>query len=353
MDEDDFLLDEDDEGYYIPSEETSPGDLEEDDESSGEEEDKSTTLDTSLYGGKLSENELWLITAYSDIQKSKEIEDAVNIVVLANPQHTSPNTVAQIIKDIFHKQGHSRAQNTKYTQGPLRGEDVKGIVDEETDELDTEINNELKEEIRTLVTGFVQYLASRDLSKDSVTSRRRKQRQLPAFIIFMFSSGTYDFILNCPTMPKVYQDQINFALKKIQEEKYKVLEDLIKAYEKAGRKKLAKRVKEMGLSWFYREPAEIRTIAEYRDLGITSEDIDIYREYRPRYTNLTTAITQDIISDYIEVSIDPVKGIFEKLKDKTRSEAINDVKREFKRWTSENKPDSTELTERLIFKNNG
>ena len=351
MDEDDFLLDEEDEDTYIPSDDTSPEDSEDDEGS--EEEEESTKLDTSLYQGKLSEDELWLITAYSDIQKSKDIEDAVNIVVMANPQHTSTNTVAQIIKDIFHKQGHSRMQNTKYTQGPLRGEDMKGIVDDETDDLDIEVNKELEEEIKSLVSGFVSYLANRDLSEDSITSKRRKQRQLPAFIIFMFSSGTYDFILSCPGMPQVYQDQINFALRKIQEEKYKVLEEMCKAYEKAGRQKVADRVREKGLSWFYREPAEIKSIAEYRDLNLTAEDINIYREYRPKYTNLTTAITQDVISDYIEVSIDPKKGIYEKLKDKTRSEAINDAKKEFKKWATENRPDASGLADKLIFKNNG
>lgn len=348
MDEDDFLLDEEDEDTYIPSDDTSP-----DDDESQEEEDESAKLDISLYRGKLSEDELWLITAYSEIQKSNDIEDAVSTVVLANPQHTSTNTVAQIIKDIFHRQGHSRMQNTKYTQGPLRGEDMKGIVDDETDDLDIEVNRELEEEIKSLVSGFVGYLANRDLSEDSVTSRRRKQRQLPAFIIFMFSSGTYDFILSCPDMPQVYKDQINFALRKIQEEKYKILEDMCKAYEKAGRKKVADRVREKGLSWFYREPAEIKNIAEYRDLDLTTDDINIYREFRPKYTNLTTAITQDVISDYIEVAIDPKKGIYEKLKDKTRSEAINDAKKEFKKWATENRPDASGLADKLIFKNNG
>lgn len=351
MDEDDFLLDEEDEDTYIPSDDTSPDDSEDDEPQ--EDENESAKLDTSLYQGKLSEDELWLITAYSEIQKSKDIEEAVTTVVSANPQHTSSNTVANIIKDIFHKQGHSRMVATKYTQGLLRGEDMKGIVDEEVDDLDLEINKELGEEINSLVSGFVGYLANRDLSEDSVTSRRRKQRQLPAFIIFMFSSGTYDFILSCPDMPQVYQDQINFALRKIKEEKYKVLEEMCKAYEKAGRDKVASRIREKGLSWFYHEPAEVKSLAEYRDLGLTADDINIYREFRPRYTNLTKAITQDIISDFIEVAIDPKKGIYEKLKDKTRSEAINDVKKEFKKWATENRPEVSGLADKLIFKNNG
>lgn len=349
MDEDDFLLDEEDEDTYIPS------DISEDDEEdeSQEEDDESTKLDASLYEGKLSKAELWLIKNYTEIQKASNIEEAVIIVISANPKHTSTQTVANVAKEFFQKQGHSRMRGTKFTQEPLRGSDLVGMVDSGSDDLDVEVNKELEEEIKSLVCGFIGYLANRDLSEDSITSRRRKQRQLPAFIIFMFSSGTYDFILGCPEMPQVYQDQINFALHKIQEEKQKVLEDMCKTYEKAGRKKVADRIRSMGFTWFFREPAEILNIAEYRDLGLTTEDVKIYREFRPKYTNLTTAITQDVISDYIEVAVDPKKGIYEKLKDKTRSEAINDAKKEFKRWATENRPDSSSLADKLIFKNNG
>lgn len=346
MDEDDFLLDEEDEDTYISPEESSS-----EDEDEELEEDDSTKIDTSLYQGKLSEDELWMITAYSDITRCKEVEEAATIIVMANPQHTSTNTVAQIIKDMFQKQGHSRMQATKYSQGLLRGEDIRSLVDEENDDLDEEVNNELMEERKTMISNFIDYLVSRDLSEDSVTSRRRKQRQLPAFIILMFSSGTYNFILNCPSMPAVYQDQINYALKKINQAKYDILEEMAKKYEEVGRPEVAKKVRDMGLSWFYREPAEVRTAAEYRDLNLTAEDIDIYREYRPKYTNLTTALTQDVISDYIEVVVDEKKGIYEKLKDKTRSEAINDVKKVFKEWASKYQPENSGLADKLIFKN--
>ena len=349
MDEDDFLLDEEDEDTYLSPEEITDSD---DDDGLGDlEEDDSAKLDTSLYKGKLSDDELWFITAYNDVAKCKEIEEAATIIVLANPQHTSTNTVAQIIKDMFHKQGHSRMQNTKYQQGPLRGEDMKGIVDDENDDVDIEVNNELMEEIKSMVNGFVEYLATRDLSEDSITSRRRKQRQLPAFIIFMFSSGIYDFIIGCPSMPAEYQEQISFALKKINQAKYDILEEMAKRYDEAGRPEVAQKARDMGLSWFYREPAEVRTAAEYRDLNLTAEDIDIYREFRPKYTNLTSALTQDVISDYIEVVIDPKKGIYEKLKDKTRSEAINDVKRVFKEWATQYQPENSGLADKLIFKN--
>ena len=348
MDEDDFLLDDEDENIYFPPEEITDSD---DDDIGESEEDESTNLDTSLYKGKLSDNELWFITAYNDVAKSKDVEEAATIIVLANPQHTSTNTVAQIIKDMFQKQGHSRIQNTKYQQGPLRGEDMAGIIDEESDDVDVEVNNELMEEIKNMVNDFVEYLSTRDLSEDSITSKRRKQRQLPAFIIFMFSSGIYDFIIGCPSMPAEYQEQISFALKKINQAKYDILEAMAKKYEEVGRPEVAKKVRDMGLSWFYREPAEVRTAAEYRDLNLTAKDIDIYREFRPKYTNLTSALTQDVISDYIEVVIDQKKGIYEKLKDKTRSEAINDVKRVFKEWAAQYQPENSKLADKLIFKN--
>ena len=125
---------------------------------------------------------------------------------------------------------------------------------------------------------------------------------------------------------------------------------MIKEYEKAGRIKVAERVKDLGLSWFNKEPAEIRFAAEYRDLGLTSEDVSIYRKYRGKYTNTSSAITQDVISDLIEVAVDPEKGIYEKLKDKTRTEAINDVKRVLKDFTDNENPQNSELASRIIFK---
>lgn len=348
MYEDDFLLDEEDEDAYL-----APSDIPDSEDDIGEEPEKddSEKIDTSLYQGKLSDDELWLITAYSDIAKCKDIKEAATIVVMANPQHTSTATVSFVIQDLFHEQGHSRQRNTLYQQGPLRGEDVKGIMDEESDDLDIEINKEITEATKTLVDDFINYLATRDLSEDSVTSKRRKQRQLPAFLIFMFSSGIYDFILSCPSMPPEYQDQIDFALKQINQKKYDILEEMIKKYEEAGRPEVAQKVRDMGLSWFYREPAEVRTAAEYRDLNLTSEDIDIYREFRPKYTNLTSALTQDVISDYIEVVIDSKKGIYEKLKDKTRSEAINDVKRVLKEWATKYQPENSGIADKLLFKN--
>lgn len=349
MDEDDFLLDEDEDGYLYPDDTSTSQDEEDDSE---ELEDESTKIDKSLYQGLMTEAEVGLINSYDEIVRCKDdVEEAATIIVMANPQHTSANTVSNIIRDLFNKQGHSRLMGTKYQQGPLKGADVKVIVDEERDEIDNEVNNELMEEMKEMINGFVEYLAGRDLSKDSVTSRRRKQRQLPALIIFLFSSGRYDFILDCPAMPEEYQEQITYALKKIHEAKYKVLEEMIAEYEKAGRQEVAETIRSKGLDWFLREPAEVRGSAEYRHLNLTSDDIDIYKKYRPRYTNLTSALTQDMIADLIEVVVDKQKGIYEKLKDKTRSEAINDVKKALKEWSNQYRPDESGIANKLIFKN--
>lgn len=352
MEDDDFLLDDDEEQSGIfdnPNLDEEDG-ADEDDDGLDSDDDEGRKLDESLYKGKMDDGDLWFITAYDDIAKSKELTDAAFVVVSANPQHTSANTVTQIVKDIFHMQGHSRMQGVQYHQGPLHGDDMRAVVDEEDDDTNAEINNELMEESRNLINSFVQYLVTRDLSEDSVVSKRRKQRQLPAFIIYMFSSGMYDFILDCPSMPDVYQGQIRFAIKKINQSKYDILEEMAKKYEEVGRQEVADKVRELGLSWFYKEPAEIKTAAEFRDLKLTAKDVDIYREYRPRYTNVSAAITQEVISDYIEVVLDEKKGIFEKLKDKTRADAINDVKRVFKKWSEQYNIENTMLSDKLMFK---
>lgn len=346
---DDFLLDEDEDlegGEFIidPEAETTT----DEDESSESQDEDGKKLDVSIYEGKLSKDEIWLIGAYDDITKAQDIEEAATIIVMANPQHTSTNTVSNIIKDLFHKQGHSRMQNLRYApDSPLRGEEVDAEIEEDDD---GSFNATYAQEAREQINRFIGYLATRDLSQDSVVSRRRKQRQIPAFIIFLFSSGMFDLILNCPNMPKDYQDQIQDALKKITQAKYDIVEALAKRYEEAGRPKVAERVRDLGFGWFYKEPAEIKYAAEYRDLELTSEDVAIYREYRGKFTNTSSAITQDVISDLIEVVVDPEKGIFEKLKDKTRTEAINDVKKEYKKFVETEDPQHSELASKVIFK---
>ena len=356
--EDDYLLDEeedlDNQGYIGPDEDgdsdsdgSDESDLDDEEGTDGEE------VDESQYKGKMTRDEIWLSTAYDDIiaagKKDAEnaIEDAVTTIVWANPKHTSAKTVGDIIKELFHKQGHHRMVNSIYTPDtPLRGEDLD--IDYLGDD-DSGFNKEYAEEARNQIARFIGYLASRDLEKDSVISRRRKQRQIPAFIIFLFSSGMYDLIIDCPTMPEEYATQIKEALNKIMKSKYDIVEELAKKYDEMGRPAVAARVRKMGVAWFAKEPAEIRTSSEYSDLDLTYDDVLVYREYRSKFTNTSRAITQDVISDMIEVVIDKDARVYERLKDKTRSDAIADVKQVYKEWSKDNPIDS-ELATKIIWK---
>jgi predicted metal-dependent hydrolase len=108
----------------------------------------------------------------------------------------------------------------------------------------------------------------------------------------------------------------------------------------------------MQLSWFENEPAQLRTLKTFKDLDLTYEDVVIYKQYRSRWVNVSKAITQDTISNLIEVVEDKDAGIYYKLKDKTRSEAISDVKQVLKEWSKNNKYPS-DLSEGIIFKEEG
>lgn len=363
--EDDYLLDEDDDleidqGYY--------GD-DSDDESDDSYGDNSANPDdidsinegeglddkeAKEYEGKMTKDEIWLSSAYDDIvaaskdtKNSNAIEDAATIVVMANPKHTSAVTISNVVKDLLNKQGHARMNNSLYTPDtPLRSEDVDIDYKEEDD---SGFNKEYAKAARDQIARFIDYLANRDLSKDSVISRRRKQRHIPAFIIFLFSSGMYDLILNCNTLPEEYKTQVDQAFKKIMQAKYDIVEELAKKYEEKGRQKIADRVRKRQLSWFNKEPAEIRSSSEYADLDLTYSDVAIYREYRSKFTNVSKAITQDTISDMIEVVIDKDAGVYERLKDKTRSDAIADVKQVYKDWSKDNQTD-TDLASKIIWK---
>lgn len=355
--EDDYLLeDEDDiyEGDYYPQEESD----EDEDDIGGSRDSEPTKTDTSGYKGKIGPDELWLITAYDDIvaagNKNKEkfetiqgsIIDAATTIVRANPKHTAEATIGHIVQELFQKQGHHRMVNSIYTPDtPLRGEDVDFDLN---DDDDSKFNRRFSQEAKDQVTRFVGYLASRDLSKDSTNSKNRKLRQLPAFIIFLFSSGMYDLIINCPTMPKEYSEQIDRAMEKIIQSKYDIVEDLAKEYEKAGRQKVADRVRKMQLAWFQKEPMEIRTSSQYADLNLTYDDVVIYRTYRNKFTNTSKAITQDVISDLIEVYVYD-KGVYVKLKDKTRSDAIADVKQLWLKWSKENPIEDSNLAEKIVW----
>ena len=349
MNEDDFLLDEEDD---LESQEyVTPDDVEEGedgDESESDEEESSNVpqLTEEDYGGRMTRDEIYLSSAYDDIMTSaKKNLDRVSTGGAA-PKNTATMTIENFTKEFFQTQGHNRIPASVYVPDqPLRS----GDLDDEfggTD--DGGFNEEYAKEARNQIARFVKYLADRDLSKDSITSLRRKQRQLPAFIIFLFSSNMYDLILNCETMPEEYAKQIKTAFERIQKQKYDIVEALAQRYESKGRDEVAARVRKMGLDWFSREPAEIRNLAAYSDLNLTYEDVMDYREFRPRFTNASRTITQDLISDYIEVVLEPGK-MYEKLKDKTRSDAIADVKQVYKEWSKDN-PMDTELASKIIWK---
>lgn len=355
MNDDDFLLDEDDDGlYYGPPDEELEEEEEEDGGYGDSDEEEESSHRKSVYSGVLSDIEINLLERYDNIKKVKKEQDPVSNaiinVVSSNPIHTSTLTVSNVVSEIMHTQGHSRLRGTQYQQGPLFGDDVRLVSDIEDDEANAKFNEELTLETRRMIDAFVSYLVCRDLSKDSVVSRHKKQRHLPAFIIYMFTVGAYEFIVDCPSMPQVYKDQISFAIKKLNQAKYDVLEELAQKYEEVGRGEVAKKVREMGLTWFYKQPAEVKTAKEFAYLDLTEDDIDIYREYRPKFTNVSSAITQEMISDYIEVAINEKKGIFEKLKDKTRGEAIIEVKKVFRKWSERYNPENKSLIDKLIFK---
>jgi hypothetical protein len=356
----DYSLDDDDElneDYYrMDDEEDSDEDEEElDDEDEEEEESRPTGTDAD-YEGHMTKREMQFSQYYDDIiaiakdqtNKDNAIIDAATLVVTANPKHTSTVTVSNIIKELFKKQGHNRMINTVYDPDQaLRSQDW----DEDLNQEDSgTFNSQFAADAKDQIARFIGYLASRDLSKDSVMSRKRKLRNIPAFIIFLFSAGMYDFLIDCPTMPEEYKVQIDAALKKIVKGKYDIVEALARRYEEKGRPKVAEKVRQMQLAWFNKEPAEIRTSSEFANLDLTYDDVVTYREYRSKFTNTSKAITQDVISGLIEVVVDKKAGIYERLKDKTRSEAIADVKQIYKDWSKDNKTDS-DLASKIIWKN--
>lgn len=354
--DDEYLIDDAEElnedGYFNNSEEQEDEDPEEFEEEELKENPEDVTLDESQKG-KLTERELDFILKYDDIKKEGKaagdnmLLDMLTIIVASNPQHSSQKTINDLVRSILGKTGKNRVTNSIYTPDEmLSGQDVdEDFLGDDA----SKFNRELIEEARSLIADFIDFLANRDLSKDSAFSKRRKLRQIPAFIIFLFSSGLYDLILNCPTMPKEYDDQINHAFQVIMKTKYDIVEQLAREYEARGRQIVADRVRKLGLAWFDREPAEIRILSDYQDLGLTYDDVVLYREFRSKFTNTSKTITQDTISDLIEVYQDPEAGIYEKLKDKTRSEAISDVKQVWKNWISDNARDS-DLAKKIIWK---
>ena len=318
LDEDE--LEQEEGGYLLP-------------DSSNDDESISSTgpIDSQVYEGKLSQTEISLIEAYNKIAACKDdVEEATMIVVSNIPKHTSKSTQAMIIRQLWNRQGHSRFQGTRYTPTSLMtGAEVDAALNGESD---GGYNEDVYNRNKEIIARFIEYLATRDLSRDSKVSKAKKQRLIPAFIIYLFSSGAFGYILNCPTMPPEYQELIDKALKEINKTRFGLVEELALEYEKAGRPKVAERVRHDGIGWFSRQPVEIYNAAHNRDLELTMEDIAIYRKYRAKFVNTTNSITQEVISDYIYVIQDLRKGTYQKLKDKTRAEAISDAKKEFERF---------------------
>ena len=369
MNEDDFLLDEEDEdldeNYVTPEDEDEDSDSDNEYGNSGsdEEEDSRPEPTEQDYNGRMTRDEIYLSSAYDDIVTSAKkneakvstgggrmfdgnIVDAVRTIIGSAPKNTATMTIENYTKEFFQTQGHNRIPASVYTPDqPLRGGDLD---DEFGGSDDAGFNVEYAKEARNQIARFIKFLADRDLSKDTIISKRRKQRQIPAFIIFLFSSGMYDLILNCETLPPEYKVQVDNAFRRIQKQKYDIVEALAQRYESKGRNEVAERVRKMGLDWFSKEPPEIRSLAAYADLNLTYDDVMDYREFRPRFTNASRTITQDLVSDMIEVVIEPNR-IYEKLKDKTRTDAISDVKQVYKEWSKENPIDS-ELASKIIWK---
>ena len=369
--DDDFLLDpeDDDTGEsYIVS------DTSDEDDNNDSDESESSSVDIKVsggahtedfYQGKLTTDEIWMNNAYNDIvlASSKDlgkasigggrtfpanIMDSVRTAVMANPLHTAQFTIDKVVRELFQIQGHARIVSSLYTPETMLRED--NLDDEITgNNDDTRFNKEYTEEVRTMIADFVKYLSTRDLSKDSVISRRRKMRQLPAFIIFLFSSQMYDLIIDCPTMPPEYEEQIRRAMERIQKAKDDVVEALAQRYESHNRQEVADMVRKKGTAWFDREPAEIRTLKEYENLHITQQDVADYRDFRSRFINVSKTLTQEVISDMIEVIIDKDAGIYERLKDKTRTDAIADVKQVWKQWAKDYDP-TLDISDKIIWK---
>lgn len=354
-DEDYFLDDENDDSEIYVN--TTTDDVESEQDDGGGDlglssSNKSKAEVTADYkSSTLSDYEINLIQRYDNIiSVSKDpnlkpdalMTSMARELLFGNPGNTSQYQVEIFLKDLTNKQGRNRANfNTKLTDA--------NSFDVEGDDLDDDqINRELIEENTLLISRFVEYLANRDLSKDSKVSINHKQRHIPALIIFLFSTGNDKLISNCDTLPPVYKRQVENANKKLVKMKYVLIEDLAKRYDEIGHKEMAKLVRKKQLAFFNHEPATLKTIVEFSGI-ITDEDVDIYKkEIRPKYINISKAITQDVASDLIQVCVDEKRLIFQPMKDKTRFEAIQEVKEILSNWVKENYSDS-DIANRILW----
>lgn len=297
--------------------------------------------------GGITRTELLLSRLY-DNMKTQDLETLTSVVISANPVHTSGSTISNYMLEIFHKQGKNRMPNS-FSTGLLEGADVEAALEGEEEAYG--FNEQLMKSYNEVVGGFLSYLSNMDYSKDNAVNKKRKQRLLPAFIIYLLSSKIYTpLIANIDVLPFDYQQQVREAFQKIQDQKHEIVEEIAREFEKRGRDKLAEKIRYMGLSFFNREPNEIRGAAEFNDVGgLSPEDIEIYRTYRTKYISGSRSMTQDQASDLIEVVVSEDEGISERLKDKVRTEAIRDVREEFVRYAQETNVDN-DILSRIILK---
>lgn len=352
---DEYLLDDEEngddlEGYAIENTVDEEGSELDEGDSEGEgEEKKPKTMAVSNYDGLLSGREATMIVAYDDFEKNGKEEKISSLLIsLVNqiPKHTSAKLKQDVVKGIMDSQGHNRYVASIYSpEEVLTDKDVRSALGEDTGS--DEFNKEYSKALRKHIARFVDYLANRDLSKDSITSAAAKKKQLPAFIIYLFSIGSYDLIVDCPTMPPEYDSQIKNALKSLESEKFKIVEELADRYDEEGRPEVAAKVRKLKLTWFNRQPSQIKT---YTDVVMTEKDVKIYKEFRSRFLNVSKSITKEAASDLIEVVVDKKKAISKKLKDKGQRRAIEDVKALYKQWAADNGTDSdSEFAHDLIW----
>lgn len=365
MIEDDYLLDEDDDGGDLDSVIVDTAD---DDEDGGDPEnddlDSSSPVSSAIQkdeSGRLTSREMKLSSLYNDtliaVKRNQDssvlggrvwegyISDALANLIAADPKNTSSFIRKKLASALFRTQAKNQIVGSVYQPERMRADDL----DEKFGGIDDDgFNERLTKDLREQITRFIGYLASRDLSRDGTRARNFKVRHIPAFIIYMFSSGLYDFITHCPTMPEVYQNQIDNAMKRLNQGRVNLVEELASEYEKRGKQDIADMVRRRGVAWFSREPAELTYVPELRTLTFTPEDQLLHKEYRSKFLNTSKSITLDTISKMILVVLDHKGGIFEELKDKTRTEAIDQVKQLYKKWASENPIDS-ELANEIIW----
>lgn len=296
--------------------------------------------------GGITGTELELSRLY-DNMKTQDINTLVAVVLSANPIHTSGSTIGSLMMEIFHKQGKNRMPNS-FSTGLLDGYEIDAALEGEEEAY--QLNEQLMRSYNEVVGSFLTYLSNMDYSKDNAVNKKRKQRLLPAFLIYLLSSKIYTpLIANIEVLPFDYQQQVREALHKVNDMKHDIVEEIAVEFEKRGRKPLADKIRHMGLSFFDREPNEIRHAAEFNDVGgLSPDDIELYRIYRTKFISVSKSMTQDYASDLIEVVTDEDSGISERLKDKVRAEAIRDVREEFVRFAQENNVDNVILSSIIL-----